>query len=125
MEETVQFYTFVSNLSKLKKNEEKIPENINLIASLIIASYKEHVMTAASAGREFAYIFAYNIKAKYKNILLQDYIFPNDELAKKIKDKNLSTVRELVNAKMYPFILTYNILDVQESKYVVLIAQWN
>jgi len=125
MEDNIQFYNFISNLSKAKKTEERVSDNIDLITSLIVNSHKEHIKYAASLGREYAYIFAYNIKATHKGISLNEYIFPNEELLKKIKDRNLSTVRESVNTRMYPFVLTYDIVKVGLKEYVVLLAQWN
>lgn len=125
MDESIQFFSYITSLTQAKKDETNIEGNIRTVKDLIISNAKKQIELVALSGRTSAVIFGYEKFAKYNGIPLHKYIFPTQEFEGIIRSRMLRTVRECVNEAMFPFTMTFVEYPLEGTMYVLISAEWS
>jgi len=124
MDESIQFFSYITSLTQIKKDETNIEGNIRIVKDLIISNAKKQIELVALSGRTSAVIFGYEKLAKYKGVPLHKYIFPTQEFEALIRARHLRTVRECVNEAMFPFTMMFVEYPIEGTMYVLISAEW-
>lgn len=82
----------------------------------ILAGHEITLQNAAKNGQTKAYIFVYSLGAKYEDVSIYDYLFPNNEMIKKLKEYDLDSVFMRIQKYFEVFDVEHKIYEISRAK---------